>query len=370
MKLSRWIALLGLVAFALSGCGGTGGAETEGSATGAGASEAETASAESTGSQAGSTGTSGAKTMPKVHIGPPHSPLLALTLSGWRGPETAGLTMAEKYDYFADAAIHGAILSPETPTRPIKYVVEETDDFGVTHMPEVVLAKERGVPIIAIGSLIPHPTAAMIWLKESNIKGIADLKGKKIAIPGLPFQESLLQSLLVRAGLTLDDVKVIEVEYNLAGNLANGRADAIFGGGWNFEAIELRSRGLHPVITRADDLGFPPYEELVFFARTDRVAREPQVFRSFFAALNRGTAAAIEDPTAAAHAIVADFEGNPETSRQEMEDEVMATVPLLSRSGRMSYARAKHLVNWMYREGLIQELVSASELLTNSYLPR
>lgn len=357
----RWgIALLGLVAFVISGCGGSGSGET-GSST--------TTGTVTTAAKTGSTGGTGAETTEFRH-GSPHSPLLALTLSGWRGPETAGLQMTEERDYFADAAIHGAILSPETPTRPIKYVVEETDDIGISHMPEVVLAKQRGAPIVAIGSLVPHPTAAMIWLRGAGIDGVADLKGKKIAIPGLPFQESFLQVVLARAGLTLKDVKVIEVEYNLVGNLANGRADAIFGGNWNFEGVELRERGLHPVVTRVDSLGFPDYEELVFFARTDRVAGEPQVYRSFFAALQRGTAAAIEDPTGAARAIVADFEGNPETSRREMEAAAQVTVPLLSRSGRMSYRRAERLVDWMHRKGLIREKIPPSEFLTNSYLPR
>ena len=60
----------------------------------------------------------------------------------------------------------------------------------------MVLERARGAQVVAVGSLISDPTAAMIWLEKSHIGGIADLKGKTIAIPGLPFQKSFLQSIL------------------------------------------------------------------------------------------------------------------------------------------------------------------------------
>jgi len=296
-----------------------------------------------------------------------------LTLSGWEGPETAGIFMAEKRDYFADAGLTVTILSPELPTRPVRYVVEGMDDIGVVQQPQVALATEKGKPIVAVGSLVPRPTDTMIWLRSSKIDGVADLRGKTIAIPGVPFQKGILQSVLARAGLTLEDVTVRGVGYNLAPELASGRVDAIFGGSENVEGLALESQGLDPVITPVSALGIPPYEELVFIARADCVDKHPQAIRRFLAAVRRGTAAAAEDPVETARGLAASFEANPELSRGDMEVAVKATLPLLSRTGRMSLPQANRLVGWMggqelLGQGFLDRKVPASEWLTNEYV--
>lgn len=293
---------------------------------------------------------------------------LEVTLSGWRGPESAGLLMAAEHGYFAEEGLEVSILSPSTPERPVEYVVNETDDIGVSHMPEVVLAKERGEPIVAIGSLIPEATAALIWLQGSNIQDVADLKGKTIAVPGVPFQADLLRNLLERVGLTLDDVTLEKVGYDLVSSLASGSADAIFGGSGNWEGVELESRGLKPVIARVGDYGIPPYEELVFIARTDRVEREPQTFRDFMSSLRRGTTAAVNDPEEAARLLDSSVEVNPETTPLEMEEALEATLPLLSRTGYMNPALAHDLVDWMHQQGIIRTEPPVGKLLTNRYL--
>jgi ABC-type nitrate/sulfonate/bicarbonate transport system substrate-binding protein len=71
----------------------------------------------------------------------------------------------------------------------------------------------------------------------------------------------------------------------LVSALLSGRADAIFGGSWNVEGIELESRGAEPVITRIQDLGIPDYEELVMVARSDLVADDPRLIRDFMSAV-------------------------------------------------------------------------------------
>jgi putative hydroxymethylpyrimidine transport system substrate-binding protein len=153
---------------------------------------------------------------------------VTVTLDGHEGPENVGILMAQQRGYFTDARLSVSILTPVLPARPVQYVVTGQDDLGVTQEPQLVLAKSKGAPVIAVGSLVHRPTAAMIWLKRSHIGGIADLKGKTIAIAGVPFQELFLANVLAFGGLTLDDVKVANVGYELVPALVSGRADAIF----------------------------------------------------------------------------------------------------------------------------------------------
>src|SRR6478672_998765 len=189
---------------------------------------------------------------------------LHITLNGRPGPETSGILLADQRGYFADVGLKMTITYPQSPALPITYAASGATDVVVTQEPELVLARDEGFSLVAFGSLVPHPTMAMIWLKGSGIDSVADLKGKTIAYPGVPFQKDFLEAVLNRDGLTLDDVKVREGGYGMVALLAEGKVDATFGGSGNVEGAALEAHGLEPVVTPATELGVPDYDELVF----------------------------------------------------------------------------------------------------------
>ena len=275
--------------------------------------------------------------------------------------------MAEALGFFKQANIKPVVFSPATLGRPVRYVVEGTDDIGVSHAPQVVLAAERGAPIVALGSLISRPTMAMIWLPRSNLRDIADLKGKTVGVPGLPFQELFLQSALKRAGLKLGDVRVRRVGYGAVSALAQGKIDALFGGSWNTDGIRLKALGLSPVITRLPALGFPSYDELVVIARSKSVADSPQVYRVFMSALARGIGAAIHHPKMMEEVLEDNVNAGPDRSPRFTEDEVKATLPMLSTNDYMNLDQARRLMGWMLRERMIERIAPASKLFDNEF---
>lgn len=293
-----------------------------------------------------------------------------VTLDGRAGAENVGVLIANRRGYFSELGFSVGAGAPLRPRRPIGYVSGRTADIGVTQQPQVVLAKAERAPIVAFGSLLPHSTLSMIWLRKSHIRDIADLKGKTVAVPGIPYQERFLQLLLAQAGLTRRDVHIRIVGYDLIRALEDGRADAIFGGSWNLEGAVLKERGLHPVIVPVRGLGIPPYDELVVIARSRRVARDPRLIRKFMAAVARGTAAAIEDPEAAVGVIEASDQKGYDLSHADIKAEVEATLPLLSRTAHTNRSRAKRLVAWMQSRGLIQDPLPLSTWMTDRYLPK
>jgi putative hydroxymethylpyrimidine transport system substrate-binding protein len=317
------------------------------------------------------TGCGSGNSTPTTTAGPPPEPReIWVSLNNFEGPEHAGLMMAEKNGDFADAGLIVRLGSPTNPSRTIRYVLAGTSDIGVSHLPQVAISQDRGRPLVAVGSLISQPTAAMIWLRGSGIESISDLQGRTIAIPGLPFQKTLLQSVLEHAGLTLSDVKLKLVSYESVPVLATGKADAIFGGSGNVEGEELRALGSKPVVTPVQELGVPPYDELVVFTTRDRLAREPQLVRDFLAATARGTASAIRNPRRAVEVVQNGIEPNPDSTKRGLKAGVEATLPLLSESGEMDAAQAEGLIDWMHREGMLPKELPVSRLLSNDFLPR
>jgi putative hydroxymethylpyrimidine transport system substrate-binding protein len=285
-----------------------------------------------------------------------------LTLDGRAGAENVGVLIAKERGYFKELGISIGVAAPIRPRRPIWYVSNRTVDLGIAQQPQVLLAKDKGAPVTVVGSLLSHSTLSMIWFRGSKISDIADLKGKTIAFPGLPYQRKILLLLLARAGLNPEEVKIEPVGYNLVPALVRGRADAIFGGSWNLEGAVLKSRGLNPVVTPVRRLGVPAYDEFVVIARGRRVSQSPDFIRRFMAAVARGTAVAVDNPEAAVRAIEKSPEGENKLGHMAIKAEVEATLPLLSRTGRLSRSHTDHLVSWMLARGLIRRKPVISEL--------
>ena len=289
-----------------------------------------------------------------------------MSLDGQMTAADIPMLMAVKKGYFDDVGLTVYPGIPVFPRRPVSYVAAYTDDIALTQLPQAVLAKEKGAPIVTVGSLIPKSTAALIWLQGSGIRSISDLRNKTIAVPGIPYQEEMLELILKKAGVEPSEVEIKPYDYKVLLPLLNGKADAIFGS-WNIEGAALRERGVKPVIKRVQGMGIPGYDELVVITRADRAAREPDVVRKFMSALARGVAAVKRNPALAASLI----ETSPHEllpSKGETRAQVRATLPLLSTSGHLDPDRAAKLMSWMHEEGMIQRQPPVSQLLTNRYL--
>ncbi|HYP54928.1 MAG TPA: ABC transporter substrate-binding protein [Solirubrobacterales bacterium] len=288
-----------------------------------------------------------------------------LTLDFYPNPDHAGIYMAEQRGYFREAGLDVSIQTPSDPAAPIKQVAAGQTDLAISYEPEVVLAVEQGLDVLAVGALVDRPLTSLIWLKESRIGGIADLRGKTIATAGIPYQDAYLETILARTGLDPADVKTVNVGYGLLPALVGGRAQAMLGGFRNVEGVDLRLRGKAPVVTPVDQLGVPTYDELVLVANREALEEDPAAIRVFLAALARGTEAAVERPNETVKALL---EANPDLDPELTKAEVEATLPLLSRGGRMDPAAWSRFVAWMRENGQISGEPAPADLLSNDYL--
>ena len=131
--------------------------------------------------------------------------------------------MAQKLGYFDDAGLDVSIETPADPSAPIKQVAAGRSDLAISYEPEVVLAHEKGLDVVAVGALVNRPLTSLIWLKKSKIKGVADLRGKTIATAGIPYQDAYLKTILARAGLSPSDVKTVNVGFGLLPAIVGGK---------------------------------------------------------------------------------------------------------------------------------------------------
>jgi putative hydroxymethylpyrimidine transport system substrate-binding protein len=296
---------------------------------------------------------------------------LSLTLDFYPNADHAGIYMAQKLGYFEEAGLDVSIDTPSDPAAPLKLVAAGQTDLAISYEPELALARDKGLDVVAVAAVVNRPLTSLIWLGKSGIKGVGDLEGKTVATAGIPYQDDFLKTILARVKLSPDDVKAVNVGFGLLPALLGGSAEAMLGGYSNVEGVDLSRRGKDPVITPVDQLGVPTYDELVLVANRKALAEEPEKYRLFIAALQRGTEAAAEQPNAATKAVL---EANDGLDPKLTEAEVEATLPLLSARtsgqpyGYMDPEEWRTFAGWMRDNGLVESLPEPGELLSNSYL--
>src|ERR687887_18983 len=115
------------------------------------------------------------------------------------------------------------------------------------------------------------------------------------------FKESglYLKIILANAHVNPSSVHEQNVGFNLVPALATHKVDAILGGYWNYEGVQLRLAKKHPHILRLDQVGVPTYDELVLVANAGGAHPEGTKIRRFIGALARGARDLRRDPSRA-----------------------------------------------------------------------
>jgi putative hydroxymethylpyrimidine transport system substrate-binding protein len=296
---------------------------------------------------------------------------LDLTLDFYVNPDHAGLYTGLERGYFERAGLEVTPRVPSDPSAPIKQVAAGRADLAISYAPELLLAQEQGLDVIAVAALVDEPLTSLIYLPGSGIAAPTDLKGRTIATAGIPYQADYLATILAGVGLALSDVSQVDVGFGLLPALLGGQADAILGGFRNIEGVDLALRGKNPIVTPVNKLGVPRYDELVLVARASELEQNAKTLRLFISALAKGTADAVADPAAATQAVLRAGEG---LDREQTRAEIDATLPLLARTpgepfGKMSAEEWELFASWMADNALISSVPDANQMLTNELLP-
>lgn len=219
---------------------------------------------------------------------------LTVLLDWFVNPDHGPLYVAQEKGYFRDAGLAVEFIAPADPNDPPRLVAAGKGDIAISYQPQLHLQAEAGLPVARFGTLVATPLTTLIVLEDGPLKSIKDLKGKKIGFSVGGFEEAVLGAMLETHGLTLKDVTLINVNFSLSPALLSGQVDATIGGYRNFElnqmVLEKRpGRAFFP-----EEEGVPPYDELVFIARKDRL-QDPKLTR-FLEAVERGTLFLVNHP--------------------------------------------------------------------------
>jgi putative hydroxymethylpyrimidine transport system substrate-binding protein len=211
-----------------------------------------------------------------------------LLLDWFVNPDHAALVIAKQRGLFTKHGLDVELIAPADPNAPPKLVAAGQAEYAVSYQPTLQMLVAEGLPLVRVGVLVAQPLNSLVVLEDGPVKTIADFKGRKIGFSIAGFEEALLGAILEKAGLTLKDVTLINVNFALTTALMSRQVDGVIGAFRNFELNDLelhKAKGrLWPVETN----GVPIYDELILVAKRETL--DVPRTRKLLAAITEATA--------------------------------------------------------------------------------
>ena len=283
----------------------------------------------------------------------------------------AGIYSAQADGLFDKAKVDLKIETPPDPAAPLKLLAAGKVDLAISYEPEVLLARDQGLDVVSVAAIVQRPLTSMISIKGSGVETVRDLRGKKVGTAGIPYQSAFLKTMLAEANVEPEDVKEVNVGFNLSPAMISKKVDATLGAFWNYEGVQLERSNKDPNIIKVDDSGVPTYNELVLVARTDDLRKRGALIRRTVQALADGYTAVKQDPEKAADQLV---KANPDLDKGLQLASIKATIPVFfpkNEDNPFGYQTSKDWARfgaWMLQNELIRE-PAAPGSLTNEFLP-
>jgi ABC-type nitrate/sulfonate/bicarbonate transport system substrate-binding protein len=282
-----------------------------------------------------------------------------------------GIYLAEASGYYDDAGIDLEIVQPGE-TDPLQALGTGNADFAISVQEALVPARAAGVPAVSVAAIIEHNTSSMLALAESGITSPADFEGHRYGGFGGQLETALVEHLVECDGGdpgAVDFVEVGDTDYRVG--LENGNFDFVWiYDGWDKLRLELEGVEVTtiPFIERVDCI--PDWYTPLIATSEDLIADDPELVRGFLDATARGYREAMEDPGAAADALLA--------AAPELDEElVRASAGYLAGQyasdpevwGRQDADTWARFVDFLVEAGLVEEGVDVEASYTNEFLP-
>lgn len=219
---------------------------------------------------------------------------VTVLLDWFVNPDHAPLFVAQEMGYFAEKGLEVEMIAPSNPNDPPKLVAAGKADIAVSYQHQHQMQVDQGLPLVRIGTIIATPLNSLVVIEDGPINSMADLKGKTIGYSVGGFETVLLKVMLERAGLTLADVKLVNVNFSLSPSLFSGQADGVIGAFRNFELNQMAIEKRPGRAFFVEEFGIPAYDELILVTNKKNIAQ--QKLRRFIDALEMGVQYLVNHP--------------------------------------------------------------------------
>ena len=199
-----------------------------------------------------------------------------------------GLYIAEEEGYFSENGLKVEITIGGAPSQNVAQLQAGQADVIMTGSFDLVAGAAQGLPIAAVLNTQDQGdvgTTGLMTPPGSAIKSVADLKGKKVGMPGIQSTQGLmLYRALEKAGLSKDDVTLVSLPFDaMIESAEKGNVDAIVPIGL-FHAIS-KSKGFGEVPEVYEEIKGTP--AVIFAAGRDWLVANADTMKAFNTAMQK-----------------------------------------------------------------------------------
>ena len=280
---------------------------------------------------------------------------------------------AQQAGYYADA---GLAVTFENKIDPdlVTLVGQGALDIGVADGTSVIPAVSQSIPIRYVATIYGTYPSIVFAKASAGIKTAADLKGKKIGIPG-KYGSSwiMLQALLKSAGLTPDDANVVEYpDFGQGVAVQQDAVDAATGFA-NNEPVQLELSGSPAVVLHVDQVVALPGPGLI--AGTGALETKRDAVEAFIAATLRAMTEIAATPSLGLDAAIAAVPelGKDRATQSAILDATIATWSAADGGGSFGAIDAagwEASITYMTTLGLVPNPVTVDRVVRSDLLPQ
>jgi len=226
---------------------------------------------------------------------------VTVRLKWFNQAQFAGFYVAQEKSYYKAAGLDVNI-QPGGPDFPaVQMVTGGNEQFGVTGADQILIARSKGVPVVAVAVIYQRNPFVLFSLAKSGIKTPADYIGKKIGVKIGGNEELIYRAVLANAKIDKSKLTEIPVKFDMT-PLLTGTVD-VWPGYLINEVLAAKEKGFAVNIVYPSEYGIDLYADTVF--TTEKMLKEkPDVVRSFVGATLKGWNTAIAAPEEAANITV------------------------------------------------------------------
>jgi len=203
---------------------------------------------------------------------------VSLRLKWFINPSYAGELVAKDLGFYEKAGLNLTINPGGPDLNSVKLVASGADIIGSTSLEEVILARAKGVPIVAIGAQYKDNPSCWITLKDSNITKFEQFEGKTVSVAYGDNTEVLYKAIVNKLGL--DRNKITEEPFRFVYTPFLEKKVDVMPVYLNDQAVTIKNQGYSINTICAKDYGFNPYGN-VYITTEDTIKNHPEILVQF-----------------------------------------------------------------------------------------
>lgn len=278
---------------------------------------------------------------------------------------------ANKKTLYAQQGLDVIILPGGPNIQPPQLVAGGAEQFGLVTAAQFLVARAKGLPLVAIAATIQQSPIIFLTLKDSGITKPQDFIGKRVGIKPGTSLEYVYAALLNKLGIDRSKIEEIPIQVDITPLLT--RQVDVWPGVMTNEFLTAREKGFEINVISPSDYGVDLYGDVLF--TTEKIVGEkPKLVKRFVKATLAGWQWAIDHPDVAVGIVLKQNDTLVKPHESAMLTEMIKLIQSTDTKSRglgwMSDEKWQSMIGFLKEQKVIDPSVNLGKFWTDDFLMR